>query len=74
MDELSALVSAMNEKYGADLGEPDKVWVDQQWSVVKGDDEVRAVTVNDDRSQTSRPLHPVAPLVRNDVLTTPLET
>lgn len=51
MDKLSALISAMNEKYGADLGEPDKVWVDQQWSVVKGDDEMRAVAVNNDRSQ-----------------------
>lgn len=51
MDKLSALISAMNEKYGADLGEPDKVWVDQQWSVVKGDDQMRAVAENNDRSQ-----------------------
>ncbi len=35
LDKLSALISAMNERYGADLGEPDKVWVDQQWAVVQ---------------------------------------
>lgn len=28
-EKLSALISAMNDKYGADLGEADKVWVDQ---------------------------------------------
>ncbi len=41
----------MNDKYGADLGEADKVWVDQQWTVVKNDDEMRAVAENNDRSQ-----------------------
>jgi hypothetical protein len=38
-------------RYGADLGEADKVWVDQQWVVVKEDDEMRAVALNNDRSQ-----------------------
>ena len=51
MDKLSALIMAMNEKYGADLGEADKVWVDQQWTVVKDDTEMRAVAENNDRSQ-----------------------
>jgi type I restriction enzyme R subunit len=51
MDKLSALVSAMNDKYGADLGEADKVWVDQQWVVVKEDEEMREVAINNDRSQ-----------------------
>jgi type I restriction enzyme R subunit len=51
LDKLSALISAMNEKYGADLGDADKVWVDQQWTVVKGDDEMRTVAENNDRSQ-----------------------
>ena len=51
MDKLSALISAMNYRYGADLGEADKVWVDQQWTVVKEDDEMRAVAENNDRSQ-----------------------
>lgn len=51
MDRLSALITAMNDKYGADLGEPDKVWVDQQWVVVKDDTEMRAVAQHNDRSQ-----------------------
>ena len=51
LDRLSALISAMNERYGADLGEADKVWVDQQWVVVKEDDEMREVALNNDRSQ-----------------------
>ncbi|WP_374457961.1 type I restriction endonuclease subunit R [Nocardioides sp.] len=51
LDKLSALISAMNEKYGADLGDADKVWVDQQWVVVKSDDEMRDVALHNDRSQ-----------------------
>ena len=43
LDKLSALIAAMNDKYGAELGEAHKVWVDQQWTVVKEDDEMRAV-------------------------------
>ncbi len=50
LDRLSALISAMNDKYGADLDEADKVWVDQQWVVVQNDDDMRAVAENNDRS------------------------
>jgi type I restriction enzyme R subunit len=51
LDKLSALIAAMNDRYGADLGEADKVWFDQQWVVVKEDDEMREVALNNDRSQ-----------------------
>jgi type I restriction enzyme, R subunit len=51
MDKLSALISAMNDKYGADLGDADKVWVEQQWVVVKDDHDMRAVAENNDRGQ-----------------------
>ena len=51
LDRLSALIAAMNEKYGGDLTEADKVWVDQQWTVVKGDSQMRDVARNNDRSQ-----------------------
>lgn len=51
LDKLSALIAVMNEKYGADLGESDKIWVDQQWSVVMEDDEMREVALHNDRSQ-----------------------
>jgi len=51
LDRLSALIAAMNEKYGAELGEADRIWVDQQWTVVKEDPQMRAVAENNDRSQ-----------------------
>jgi len=51
LDKLSALISAMNDRYGAGLGDADRVWVDQQWVVVKKDDEMRDVALNNDRSQ-----------------------
>ena len=51
LDKLSAMIAAMNDRYGADLDDADRVWVDQQWVVVKGDDDMRAVAVNNDRTQ-----------------------
>ena len=51
LDKLSALIAVMNEKYGADLGEADKIWVDQQRSVILEDDEMQTVAVHNDRSQ-----------------------
>lgn len=51
LDKLSALIAVMNEKYGADLGEADKVWVDQQWTVVMEDQEMQTVALRNDRSQ-----------------------
>ncbi len=35
LNKLSALIAAMNDKHGADLDDADRVWVDQQWVVVK---------------------------------------
>ncbi len=51
LDKLSALIEAMNEKYGADLGDGDKVWVDQMWTVVKSDDNMRTVAENNEYGQ-----------------------
>lgn len=50
-DKLSALIEMMNEKYGADLGEPDKVWIDQQRAVLLDDEDMKAVALHNDRSQ-----------------------
>lgn len=50
-DRLSALINVMNEKFRADLGEADNVWVDQHWVVVKGDDTFALSQRNNDRSQ-----------------------
>ena len=41
----------MNERFGADLGDADRVWFQQQWTVVMGDDELRTVAQHNDRSQ-----------------------
>lgn len=51
LDRLSALIAVMNNKYGADLNDADKVWIDQQWEVVKSDDDMKTVALNNDRSQ-----------------------
>ena len=48
-DKLSALIEMMNEKYGADLGEPDKVWIDQQRAMILDDEDVA-------RNRSLRPL------------------
>ena len=49
-DKLSALIEAMNEKFGADLGEGDRIWIDQQWAAVKDNDRLRVVAQHNDRS------------------------
>ncbi|WP_026378172.1 type I restriction endonuclease subunit R [Aestuariimicrobium kwangyangense] len=51
VDKLSALIAAMNERFGADLGEADLVWFEQQRVVVKTDDEMRTVALNNDKTQ-----------------------
>ncbi|MGD7732931.1 type I restriction endonuclease subunit R [Propionibacteriaceae bacterium G57] len=51
VDKLSAMIAAMNDKFGADLGETDKVWVEQQWTAVKVDDDLKTVALHNDRSQ-----------------------
>ena len=49
-DKLSALIEAMNDKFGADLGEGDRIWIDQQWAAVKDNDRLRVVAQYNDRS------------------------
>lgn len=50
-DKLSALIELMNEKFGADLGEADKVWIEQQRVELLDDEEMKAVALYNDRSQ-----------------------
>lgn len=51
MDKLSALIESLNEKFGLNLGEADKVWMDQQWVAVKSDDVMREIALNNDKTQ-----------------------
>ena len=49
MDKLSALISAMNDKYGADLTEADKVWFDQQKVEILVDENFNGFAQDNDR-------------------------
>lgn len=49
-DRLSALIAVMNEKFGMDLGEADKVWFEQQTTVFREDVDMRDVALHNDRS------------------------
>ncbi|YAL83400.1 hypothetical protein ACMYYO_00950 [Dermacoccaceae bacterium W4C1] len=51
LDKLSALIELMNEKYGADLDEADKIWIDQQKQELRLDEDMKVVALNNDRSQ-----------------------
>lgn len=50
LDKLSALIASMNDTFGADLTDADKVWFDQQRIELKSDDTMRAVALDNDRS------------------------
>ncbi len=50
LDKLSALIASMNDTFGADLGDADKIWVDQQKTDLKTSDTMRAVALDNDRS------------------------
>ncbi|WP_168581208.1 type I restriction endonuclease subunit R [Gephyromycinifex aptenodytis] len=51
LDRLSAIIKVMNERYGADLNDADKVWIDQQRAGVLQDQDMRTVAQNNDRAQ-----------------------
>lgn len=51
LDKLSALIKVMNEKYGANLDESDKVWIDLQWAAVMENEELEVVANHNDRGQ-----------------------
>jgi len=51
LEALSALISHLNERFGMDLGEPDRIWFEQQESVLRSDEDVRVVALNNDFQQ-----------------------
>lgn len=51
MDRLSVLIGQLNEVLGKDLGEPDKVWMEQGFVTVMADDEMRSIALDNDRPQ-----------------------
>ncbi|MGI9093363.1 MAG: type I restriction endonuclease subunit R [Mycobacteriales bacterium] len=49
MEKLSQLIDNLNQRYGMNLDDADKVWFEQQKQAVKDDDHMRVVALNNDR-------------------------
>lgn len=55
---LSQLIDALNERFGASLGEADLIWFEQQQIELRSDHDVRAVALHNDEQQFSVFLKP----------------
>ena len=55
---LSQLIDALNERFGAGLGEADLIWFEQQRVELRSDHDVRAVALHNDEQQFSVFLRP----------------
>lgn len=51
MDRLSALIANLNEVFGSELGESDKIWIEQQRITVMADTEMRSIALDNDKQQ-----------------------
>jgi len=50
-DSLSALINALNERFGMNLTDADRIWFEQQEAHLREDDDVRVVALNNDFEQ-----------------------
>ena len=50
-DSLSSLIEALNERFGMNLTDVDRIWFEQQEAHLRGDDDVRVVALNNDFEQ-----------------------
>jgi type I restriction enzyme R subunit len=50
-EPLSALIAALNERFGMDLTDADRIWFEQQEAHLRADDDVRVVALNNDFQQ-----------------------
>ncbi len=50
-DSLTALIEALNQRFGMNLTDADRVWFEQQIIDAKNDDELRVIALNNDRDQ-----------------------
>ena len=48
---LSQLIESLNERFGMNLDDADRVWFEQQKQAVKDSEEVRVVALHNDRDQ-----------------------
>jgi type I restriction enzyme R subunit len=50
-DRLSVLIDTLNERFGMNLTDADRVWFEQQKAAVLEDENLRVVALNNDRTQ-----------------------
>ena len=50
-EKLSELIASLNDRYGMNLTDADKVWFEQQKQAVKENEHARVVALNNDREQ-----------------------
>jgi type I restriction enzyme R subunit len=55
---LSELIEALNQRFGLDLSEADRIWFEQQQAELGSDDDVRAVALHNDADQFAVYLKP----------------
>jgi type I restriction enzyme R subunit len=51
VEPLSVLIQSLNDRFGLNLSDADKIWVEQQRQTVKSDDEARVVALTNDPDQ-----------------------
>ncbi|MDT0261813.1 type I restriction endonuclease subunit R [Jatrophihabitans lederbergiae] len=51
MEKLSQLIEHLNQRYGMNLDDADRVWFEQQKQAIKSDEQMRVVALNNDRDQ-----------------------
>ena len=51
VSRLSELIADLNDRYGLNLTDADKVWFEQQKQTIKDDEKTRQVALNNDRDQ-----------------------
>ena len=56
-EKLSQLIEALNQRYGMNLDDADRVWFRQQKQAIKSDEQMRVVALNNDRDQYGVVLH-----------------
>jgi type I restriction enzyme R subunit len=58
LEPLSALINALNERFGMDLGDADRIWFEQQEAALREDEDVKVVALNNDFQQFEVYLEP----------------
>jgi type I restriction enzyme R subunit len=57
VEPLSVLIQSLNDRFGLNLSDADKIWVEQQRQTVKDNDDARVVALTNDPTQYREWLH-----------------